>query len=272
MASARSNARMHQPAPLRRKGEALDDIALVSLEFGRLIMESGGTGRSVEETTERVAKGLGAERVDVRVGYASLAITVGAGPHAITRMRQIGSLGANQKLHQALSVMSTDLTEGKLTATELRCRLDQVVHDCHPYSEWVVAIAVGLACAAFGRLLEIDWAGVGPVFVASVLAQFIRRRLALYKFNVFLTTTVVAFVGATLSGIGVRLTGSQTVARDMVTTVLLLVPGVPAFNAQLDILEGRPTLGSARTVWVLTILVFMSAGVWLALGLLGEGR
>jgi uncharacterized membrane protein YjjP (DUF1212 family) len=32
----------------------------------------------------------------------------------------------------------------------------------------------------------------------------------------------------------------------MIAPVLLLVPGVPAFNAQYDILEGRPTLGSAR--------------------------
>jgi uncharacterized membrane protein YjjP (DUF1212 family) len=50
---------------------------------------------------------------------------------------------------------------------------------------------------------------------------------------------------------------------------LLLVPGVPALNAQNDILEGRPTLGSARAVWVMVILVFIAAGVRLAQGVLG---
>jgi uncharacterized membrane protein YjjP (DUF1212 family) len=58
----------------------------------------------------------------------------------------------------------------------------------------------------------------------------------------------------------------------MIGPVLLLVPGVPSFNAQLDILEGRPTLGSARAVWVAVILIFMTVGVWLARGLLEEGR
>jgi len=54
--------------------------------------------------------------------------------------------------------------------------------------------------------------------------------------------------------------------------VLLLVPGVPSLNALNDILEGRPTLGSARAVWVAMILVFLTAGVWFAQGLIGEGR
>jgi uncharacterized membrane protein YjjP (DUF1212 family) len=58
----------------------------------------------------------------------------------------------------------------------------------------------------------------------------------------------------------------------MIATVLLLVPGVPAFNAQHDILGGHPTLGSARAVFVLVMLVFMTLGVWLAQGFLGQGR
>jgi uncharacterized membrane protein YjjP (DUF1212 family) len=49
----------------------------------------------------------------------------------------------------------------------------------------------------------------------------------------------------------------------MIASILLLVPGVPAVNAQSDILEGHPTLGSARAVTVAMILVFIAAGLWL---------
>ena len=79
-------------------------------------------------------------------------------------------------------------------------------------------------------------------------------------------------VGSALAGFGSRLLGSATPALDMVVTVLLLVPGVPAFIAQLDILQGRPTLGSARTIWVVMILIYMTAGVWMAQGVLRVGR
>jgi uncharacterized membrane protein YjjP (DUF1212 family) len=49
----------------------------------------------------------------------------------------------------------------------------------------------------------------------------------------------------------------------MIASILLLVPGVPAVNAQSDILEGRPTLGSARVVTVVMTLIFIAAGLWI---------
>lgn len=100
----------------------------------------------------------------------------------------------------------------------------------------------------------------------------VRRQLALRNVNVFICATVVAFLGSTSCGFGAQWAGSHTVATDMTVAVLLLVPGVPSLNAQNDILEGRPTLGSARAVWVAVMLVFITAGVWLAQGLPGEGR
>jgi hypothetical protein len=39
---------------------------------------------------------------------------------------------------------------------------------------------------------------------------------------------------------------------------------VPAFNAEYDILEGHPTIGGSRAIWVVVMVVFMTVGVWLA--------
>ena len=52
-------------------------------------MEAGASARHVDEMTTQVAVGLGAERVDLRVDYESLAITVGAGPDAVTRIAEL---------------------------------------------------------------------------------------------------------------------------------------------------------------------------------------
>lgn len=245
---------------------------MLALEFGWLLMEAGASARDVEEITTQVATGLGADRTELRVGYASLAITIGIGPDGITRMRKVGPLGVNQSLDYALRGAAARIERGGFTVAEARAELDRLVRATPRHADWVVAVAVGVACAAFGRLLGVDWAGVAPIFAGSTLAQMMRRQLALRKFNVFVSATVVAFLGSALCGLGGRWTGSTTVALDMTVPVLLLVPGVPSLNAQNDILEGRPTLGSARAVWVAVILVFITAGVWLAQGLLGEGH
>jgi len=245
---------------------------MVSLEFARLLMEAGASARHVDEVTAQVAAGLGSERVDLRIGYASLTITLGVGTSAVTRMCKVAALGVNESLYRRLSEAAARIRQGGFTVSKAHTELTRLLQDSRRHPDWVIAVAVGLACAAFGRLMGVDWAGVGPIFVAAAFAQMVRRQLALHKINVFISTAVVAFLGASLCGFAARWVGSHTVPTDMIATVLLLVPGVPSFNAQYDILEGRPTLGSARAVWVVVMLIFMTLGVWFAQGVLGEGR
>jgi uncharacterized membrane protein YjjP (DUF1212 family) len=49
----------------------------------------------------------------------------------------------------------------------------------------------------------------------------------------------------------------------MIASTLLLVPGIPAVNAQSDILEGYPTIGTARAVSVAMTLLFIAIGIWI---------
>lgn len=250
----------------------MEEVATLALEFGRSLMAAGSSACHVDESMAKVARGLGAERVDVRVGYASLTITIGLGAERVTRMCTVGPLTVNESLHRALSAAAVQIGRGNCTVAEARTELTRLLQNTPRYPDLIVALAVGVACAAFGRLLGVDWAAVGALFVAATLGQIVRRQLALHEINVFISATVVAFLGSALCGFGARWAGSQTVATSMIATVLLLVPGVPSFNAEYDILAGRPTLGSARAVWVMILLVFMTVGVWFAQGLLGEGR
>ena len=245
---------------------------MLSLEFGRLLMESGASARFVDEIVITVARGLGAERVELRIGYASLAATVGIGSEGITRMRKVGPLGVNQRLGDALRELAGAVQRRELTASAAWSRLGDLTSASPRHPGWLVDVSVGVACASFGRLLGVDWAALGAVFLAAMVGQWVRRRLAAYQVNVFIAASVVAFVASAASGMGARLLGSLTVDKAMLASVLLLVPGVPAINAQDDILEGHPTLGSARAVWVLVTLAFLSVGVWLGQMLLGDWR
>jgi uncharacterized membrane protein YjjP (DUF1212 family) len=245
---------------------------MLALEFGRLLMESGSSARHVDEITTQVAIGLGAENVDLQVDYALLALTISAGPDAVTRMLRVGPLGVNESLRRALNDAAARIGQGGFNLTEARAELTHLRQNCPSHPDWFVAVAVGAACAAFGRLLGVDWAGVGPIVIASALGQMVRRQLALHHVNVFISATAVAFLGSALCGLAARWAGSQTLATDIIAPMLLLVPGVPAFNAEYDILEGHPTIGASRAIWVVVMVVFMTVGVWLAQGLLGVRR
>jgi uncharacterized membrane protein YjjP (DUF1212 family) len=252
--------------------ESLEDIAMTAMEFGKLLMECGAASAIVDEYASRVATALGAETVDLRIGYASLAITVRARGKGVARMRRVGQLGVNQRLDQAVRQLARRVEAGEVAMAAVRGELARVVRETPRHPGWFVDLAVGLACASFGRLLGVDWLAFGAVFVAAALGQCFRRLLIRRQVNVFIAATLVSFVASVLSGIGSRLAGSATVDTAMTAAVLLLVPGVPSLNAQYDILNGRPTLGSARAVWVAVTLIFLTIGVWLGQMALGEGR
>lgn len=255
--------------PVVTRHRDLEKIANAALRAGRLSMECGANVRAVHETASAIARGLGAEDVGMRSGYASLSITVSAGENTLSRMSAVGRLGVNQRLDTEVRRLAERIGGGGFDAAGVHAELDRLQRETPKYPSWLVAVATGAACAAFGRLLGIDWAAFVPVLVAGAAGQELRHRLLSAGNNVFVVVGIIAFVAATLGGIGAGVAGSTTVGMAMMASILLLVPGVPATNAQTDIMDGYPTVGSARAVWVIMVMVFASAGIWLAQALMG---
>ena len=240
----------------------LEPMAMVALDAGRMLMEAGASANGIDEIVAKFARGLGADRVDLRIGYASLAITIGIGQSGITRMREVGHLGVNQRLDQELWHLAERASRHELTTEQTRAELTRLATQTPRHSAWVMALAVGLACAAFGRLLKVDWPGTGPVFLAAAVGQLVRRELLTRHVNVFICASLVSFVSSLLGGLGAHWAGSEKIDMAMIASILLLVPGVPSVNALNDILEGHPTLGSARAVTVAVVLIFVATGLW----------
>jgi uncharacterized membrane protein YjjP (DUF1212 family) len=71
-----------------KRREHLEETAALALQFGTSLMQAGSSGRLVEDVVSGVAGTLGAERVDICVGYSSIAITIGLSSETITRLRK----------------------------------------------------------------------------------------------------------------------------------------------------------------------------------------
>lgn len=242
---------------------------MLALRVGRHLMESGAKAEVVQQGASLVAKGLGAEGTHVRVGYASLAITLSADGHTITRMMGVGGIGVNFRLNFSVRGLCARAAKGGLGAEELEAELDRIVAETQRYPWPMMALAAGVACASFGRLLGVDWLAFLPILVGAAIGQAMRYHLLHRHVNSFVMTAMVAFAASAVAGMGSLVMDSQTVKMAMFAAILLLVPGVPVLNAQTDVMEGHPTLGSARGITVMMALVFMSVGLWLAQTLMG---
>ncbi|WP_242514405.1 threonine/serine exporter family protein [Rhodovulum sulfidophilum] len=247
------------PVVLRHRH--LEQIAMTALQAGVLLTETGGKSLVVRDGMRKIALGLGAEDVHVRVGFASLALTVTHGGNSITRMTGTGAHGVNMRLNHAIRDLCVAVERDGATAEEVRDSLARLRAHTPHHPRLLIALAAGIACAAFGRLLGVDWAAFGPVLAAGTAGQWVRVSLVRHGANPFVLTAIVACLAATLAGVMAIPAGSHMVETAMTAAVLLLVPGVPAMNAQTDIMEGHPTTGSARFVTVGMILVFITVGI-----------
>ncbi|MGE5516663.1 MAG: threonine/serine exporter family protein [Bacteroidota bacterium] len=261
---------MAETDPVTLRHRALEQIAMAALQAARVVMESGARAQVVHQCAEMVARGLGAEGVAFRSGYASLAITVSTGSNTITRMVDVGRHGVNHRLDQAIRRLAVRVAAGGMTPGETVAEIERLRQSTPRHPAWLVALAVGLGCAAFGRLLGVDWPGFAAAFAAASIGQWLRHHLLARRVNPFVVAALIAFVAASLGGAGARALDSTTEGLALMASVLLLVPGVPALNAQIDIMEGSPTVGSARAVTVLMVMVFVTVGVGLAQVLVGH--
>ena len=248
---------------------SLERLALLAAHAGRLLLETGGRGWVARQGATLIAKGLGATEVHIRVGFASLALTVSNGTDTITRMVGVGPHGVNMSLNHAVRELCAKVGAGGMTREATEAALSALPAET-PRHHWLtVCVAVGIACGSFGRLLGIDWLSFLPVFLGAAIGQGIRHHLTKAGVNGFVVAAIVASVASVTAGMLSRMVSSVMMETAMFASVLLLVPGIPALNAQTDIMEGGPTMGSARAVHVFMILVFTTVGVWLAQILLG---
>ena len=246
---------------------SLSEIARLVLTAGRMLLEWGGNARVVHEAVSTMAVGLGCDSAEALCQHAAVVVVLNRGSESYTQMGKVGEHVVNLRRMQNLQSIIYRIGRGELTCAEAQAAVNLVPSRTKHYAVWFVCLATGLACSAFGRLFRSDWVAFVPTLVGAGVGQYVRHVLFHKKYNIFLTAGVVSFVAAILAGFGSGILGSTHLPLAMVAAVLLLVPGVPVLNAQIDIIEGKPNLAVARGLRITFLLLFMTLGLSMAQGL-----
>ncbi len=242
----------------------LSEVARLALTAGRLLLETGASGRLVHEAMADIADGFHCDVVEVMCQHSAILVMLRRGADSSLQMTKVGEHGVNLRRSQAVLSIVQRVEFHQLDCPAAQAALDGVISTTPLYPVWFICLATGLACGAFGRLLGADWPSFLPTLIGTAAGQWVRHRMLHKRYNVFVTAGVVSFVAALLAGLGARVSHSTQIPVAMIAAVLLLVPGVAVLNAQIDILESKPTLAAARALRVLYLLVFMSLGLALA--------
>lgn len=249
--------------PLAEK-PPLHDVARLCLSAGRQMLETGANGRTVHEGITNIARALGCDGSEVLCQHQAILVTMHRGSDSYIQMCKTGEHHVNLRRTQAIRQMIRDLIAEKIDCAAAQAIVDSAPTSTPAYPVWLVCLATGLACAAFGKLLGTDWPSFLPILAGSAGGQWLRHTLIRSRHNVFVIAGIVSFLAAFVAGLGAQIFGSTHDAVATVAATLLLVPGVAVLNVQVDAMEGKPNLAAARAVRVLYILMFMAFGLVLA--------
>ena len=183
----------------------------------------------------------------------------------ITRVQpgdlDLGLLACTDELVEQLCSEERDLDDALI-------RLEEITHKPHPYPQWVIFIAFGLASAAFSMLMGSGWTDVAVSFVLGLLVFFLgywsekssRIQSALEP----LAAICSAFLVTGISYITPEMNNSLVV----LATIIVFIPGL-ALTVGLSELAARDLIsGTARVMDACMVMfkLYFGAVLGFALG------
>lgn len=244
----------------------------LSLWAGQLLLQHGADCFLIEETVHRLATAMGADWADVLVHANGVVVSVSIQGAYLTKSRRAPDRGVNMRIVAAIDQLLAQvalLDRGVVAREHVQVELLAISQLGRYYSPYIVALMIGLSCAAFSRLFGGNLTVFIITAVAASVAMLVRQQLVKHHVNLYITVFTTALV-ATLIASFARFTqvGNQ-LETALAASVLLLIPGVPLTNAFSDLIRGYTLVGLARGTIGALITLSIALGILLAMRMIG---
>lgn len=230
-----------------------------------------GNGESTEDTvaaSERLSNILGLRttmiaswdglQLEASEGNAHLVSLVTASPSGVemervsATMRTIDEIGASQ--------IAPSAALEKITA----------ISQAPPAPTWLFTLAAAVGAAALSLLFGVEhFTSVMLIVISAAGGAILRRTLGRYSTNLLLQPFCAALLAGIIGALAVRYQLSTSLRLIAVCPCMILVPGPHVLNGMMDLIIGRISLAASRLLYAAAIVVSISAGLLLGLGLLG---
>ena len=242
----------------------------VLLRFGAMMLRAGDTAFRVRQAMDLLATRLGVERLALHITLGGITATAWQQGRATTLAIEIAPPGIDAARISVLETLAHH-TPSNLTPAVLSTELDRIEARAPLHSIATVAIAIGLASAAFSYLNGGDVLGTVAAMVAGATGQAARALLFRRRLNQYAVSAFVALLASGLYCLIVFAVAGRSFsvahAVGFISSALFLVPGFPLVAALLDLVQHQTTAGMARLFYALMILLAAAFGLSVVAGI-----
>lgn len=249
-----------EPVHLIEKSRAI-------IRFGKMLLAAGTGSFRVRQATQRVAAGLGVERMELSVSATEIIATFIHGGIFRTRVAGVQGIGVNADRIVELETLSRHTDPGT-SLQWFEGELDRIAARRTGYPFWILVLAAVMACTGFAFLNNGGWVECLSVGSAMAVAQSLRYFLLRIRLNQLAVVGVCAAIAALfylgMATILAQLWGLPLGqhAAGFTSALLLFIPGFPLITGALDLARLDLQAGISRLTYGGLVIVAAGLGGW----------
>jgi uncharacterized membrane protein YjjP (DUF1212 family) len=253
----------------------LEDPAVMTLrERSELVLSLAlvlhVNGQSTDETlaaAERLANALNL-RAAIIPRWGELQLQAEEGDTKIVSIRAADPTGVDMDRVAFAMQAADDFEAGRLAPSAVRAAVG-VSSQRPPPPTWLFATAAAAGAAALAVLFGVQHlAAVALITVSAASGAVLRRIIGHYSTNALLQPLCTALLAGFIGALAVRYELSSSLRLVAVCPCMILVPGPHVLNGMMDLAAVRIHLGASRLIYAGLVILAISAGLLLGLGLL----
>lgn len=164
--------------------------------------------------------------------------------------------------------MTIDVVEERLAPSGASAVLDAIERP-RPTALPLVALAAAAGAGSLGTIFGADAPAVALSSASAGAGAVLRRRVSHYSSDAFVQQFAAAVLAGLVGAVAIHFTLSATSSLVAMAPCMILVPGVHFLNSLGDMYSTRMELGGCRLLFAMLIMVAISTGLLLGLGLGG---
>ncbi len=246
---------------------SIKEATELTLEIGRILLQSGSTANRVELMMHKVCTVFGYPHTESFVTPTGIFLSVSDNKDQITtsikrienRRIDLGKITRISHLVHDLEKQHCKDGECHMTAEQFRKELATIDSD-KPYPNWLSTISGGATSGCFCLLFGGSWLEFAVAYTVGVLVVISLKLLGLLRINNFLLNMLGAALVVSFAKIFDIWVPFITLDTIIIGGIMLLVPGLSFVNAIRDTMSGDLVSGTARGVEALFIAIAIATG------------
>lgn len=237
-----------------------NEILNVAGLAGRILLESGAEAYRVEETMVKICESFGVDEAQSFVTTTGVMMSITHEKKNYAKISRIQKRGVDLHKIDEINDLSRNIKAKGYTIAEVFEQLLQI--DQQPrYSYGVTLFFSALSAFGFGLFFHGSLADALCAFVIGLCIKFVTINMERNEINEFFTNAISAGVAAFLALGCIHFSLADSLDIVIISSIMLLVPGLAITNAIRDTVAGDYLAGVARGAEAFLTAIAIAVGI-----------